>query len=53
MKPNYNSVLVTALEQIKQEKFDEAVKVEVQRLKTYKPWYHKLFPFEIIIRKRK
>jgi hypothetical protein len=42
-----------ARRQLAKEHFDEAVRAEVTRLKTHKPWWYIFFPFEITIRKRK
>jgi hypothetical protein len=42
-----------ARRQLAKERFDEAVRAEVTRLKIHKSWWHILFPFEITIRKRK
>jgi len=41
-----------ARRQLEKERFDEAVRAEVMRLKTRRPWWHTLFPYEITIRRR-
>lgn len=48
-----NQVRTEARKQLEKERFDEAVRTEVQRLKTWKPWWHILFPFKITIERRK
>ncbi len=42
-----------AREQLEGEMFDAAVKAEIERLKSRRPWWHTVFPFEIIVRRRK
>lgn len=48
-----DQVKFEARRQLAKERFDDDVRAEVTRLKTHKPWWHVLFPFEITIRKRK
>jgi hypothetical protein len=53
MKVDLQSLRFEATRQIAKERFDAAVQIEVQRLKTKQPWWHTVFPFVITIRKRK
>lgn len=50
---NIEAVRREALKQLEAERFENAVRMEVQRLKERRPWWHALFPFEVTIRRRK
>jgi len=47
-----NAVKQEALRQLTEERFREAVETEKQRLRQYVPWWHRIFPFVITIRRR-
>jgi hypothetical protein len=40
-----------AKEQLDKERFDEAVAKEVARLKVHRPWWRKIFPWVVTIRR--
>jgi predicted RNA-binding protein YlxR (DUF448 family) len=46
------AVRSAARDAIAREKFDEAVKREIVRLKTHVPFWHRVFPFRITITRR-
>ena len=48
-----DAIRAEARRQLAKERFEEAVRVEVERLKSRRPWWHAVFPFEINVRRRK
>jgi hypothetical protein len=53
MNIDLNEVRREATAQLAKERFDELVAKEVTRLKAHRPWWRRLFPWVITIRRVK
>ena len=53
MQIDINEVRREANTQLAKERFDELVAKEVTRMKTHRPWWRRLFPWVITIRRVK
>ena len=53
MTPGHETPVVTAKREIAEEEYREAVEREKARIRAYRPWYHRIFPFTITITRRK
>lgn len=49
---NLLDVIAQAHAEVRGEKFREAVECEKARLRTHRPWWHRVFPFVITITRR-
>jgi hypothetical protein len=46
------AVRAEARRQLEKEQFDEAVRLEKERIRQHRPWWQLIFPFEITIRRK-
>lgn len=53
MSMDIEAVRTEAMKQLQKEQFEIAVQTEKERLRSRKPFWQAVFPFEIIIRRRK
>ena len=52
MNNRLKAIKEQAVEELDQERFEAAVEVEKERLRRHVPFWHKVFPFTITIRRR-